>query len=120
MSQGVECYSCLPKTAWPPTCCGQPMQLFTENTVDAAVEKHIPVVEAVDGGVSVKVGAVEHPMLDNHYIEWIEVITENKVYRKHLKPGEKPEVVFATGDETIVTVREYCNLHKSDRSHVVL
>lgn len=91
-------------------CCNQPMKLMIENTVDAAKEKHVPVIEKVDGGVLVKVGAVDHPMIDNHYIEWIEVHTENKVYRKFLKPGEKPEALFKL-DEDVKLVREYCNLH---------
>jgi superoxide reductase len=91
-------------------CCGKPMKYMEENTVDAAREKHVPAIEKVEGGVLVKVGSVEHPMLDNHYIEWIEVLTENKVYRKHLKPGDKPEALFLL-EEEIVAVREYCNLH---------
>lgn len=91
-------------------CCKQPMNLLVENTVDASKEKHLPVVEKVDGGVLVKIGSVEHPMLDNHYIEWIEVITENQLYRKFLKPGEKPEAFF-TIDEEIISARAYCNLH---------
>ena len=86
------------------------MKLFTENTVDAAVEKHLPVIENIDGGVIVKVGAVEHPMLEEHHIEWIEVHTANKVYRKYLKPGEKPEAIFKV-DEEVLFAREYCNLH---------
>lgn len=92
-------------------CCGKPMTLQKENTVDAAKEKHIPVIKKVDGVVTVKVGEVEHPMIDSHYIEWIEVQTENKIYRKYLKPGEKPEAVFKI-DESIVAVREYCNIHE--------
>ncbi|APM41079.1 desulfoferrodoxin [Clostridium kluyveri] len=91
-------------------CCGQPMKLIEENTVDAASEKHVPVIEEIDGGVVVKVGSVEHPMLPEHYIQWIEVHTENKIYRKYLKPGEKPEATFKL-DEKLVMVREYCNLH---------
>ncbi|MEY7999828.1 desulfoferrodoxin [Clostridium sp. Mt-5] len=91
-------------------CCGKPMKLMEENTVDAAVEKHVPVVEKIDGGVVVKVGAVEHPMTPEHYIQWIEVHTENKIYRKYLKPGEKPEATFKL-DEKVVMAREYCNLH---------
>ncbi|MGE5626947.1 MAG: desulfoferrodoxin [Solirubrobacterales bacterium] len=91
-------------------CCGQPMKLITENTVDAAKEKHVPVIEKTADGVLVKVGAVEHPMLDNHYIEWIEVLTSNKVYRKYLNPGEKPEALFKL-DEEIISAREYCSLH---------
>lgn len=92
------------------TCCNQPMNLMKENTTDAAVEKHVPVVEKVDGGVLVKVGSVEHPMIDTHYIEWIEIHTADKVYRKYLKPGLKPEAFFAIEDE-VLYVREYCNLH---------
>jgi superoxide reductase len=91
-------------------CCGKPMKNLEENTVDAAKEKHVPVVEKVEGGILVKVGAIEHPMLDNHYIEWIEVLTEKNIFRKHLKPGEKPECFFELNEEAI-TVREYCNLH---------
>ncbi|MCT8976382.1 desulfoferrodoxin [Clostridium sp. CX1] len=91
-------------------CCGKPMKKLEENTVDAALEKHVPVIEKIDGGVLVKVGAVEHPMQEVHYIEWIEIHTENKVYRKHLKPGEKPEAIFKI-DEEILYAREYCNLH---------
>lgn len=92
------------------TCCKQPMKLMTENTTDAALEKHVPVVEKVEGGVLVKVGSVEHPMLETHYIEWIEVHTANKVYRKFLKPGEKPEAFFEVKEE-VLFAREYCNLH---------
>lgn len=91
-------------------CCGKPMKHMVENTVDAAKEKHIPVIEKIEGGYKVRVGEVEHPMQDVHHIEWIEVITENKVYRKYLKPGEKPEAEFLI-DEEIISVREYCNLH---------
>lgn len=92
-------------------CCGKPMVHVEENTVDAAVEKHIPVVEkAEDGTAKVKVGSVEHPMQPEHYIMWIEVITKNKVYKKYLNPGEKPEADFKIDGE-IVAVREYCNIH---------
>lgn len=91
-------------------CCGKPMKLIEENTVDAALEKHVPVIEEIPGGVKVKVGSVEHPMLPEHYIQWIEVHTENKIYRKYLKPGEKPEAIFKV-DEKVIAAREYCNLH---------
>ena len=91
-------------------CCEQPMKLQVENTVDAAKEKHVPVVEKVDGGVLVKIGAVEHPMLEKHYIEWIEVQTKNKIYRKYLSPGDKPQVLFLV-EEEVLCVREYCNIH---------
>ncbi|MDP4091521.1 MAG: desulfoferrodoxin family protein, partial [Bacillota bacterium] len=92
------------------TCCGQPMKKLNENTTEAAVEKHVPVIEKVEGGVLVKVGSVEHPMLETHYIEWIEIHTADKVYRKYLKPGEKPEAYFKV-EEEVLFAREYCNLH---------
>jgi superoxide reductase len=91
-------------------CCGQPMELLTENSKEAAIEKHVPVVEKIDGGFKVTVGSVEHPMLPEHHIEWIELITENEVLRKYLQPGEKPVAEFKT-DAKEVTAREYCNLH---------
>ena len=91
-------------------CCGQPMTLLSENTVDAAKEKHVPVIEKVAGGYKVKVGAVAHPMEDKHHIEWIELIAGNKAYRQFLKPGDVPEAFFAT-DASQVSAREYCNLH---------
>lgn len=92
------------------SCCGQPMELLEENTKDAALEKHVPVVEKIDGGYKVSVGAVEHPMMEEHYIMWIELVTENEIYRKYLKPGDKPVAVFMT-DAKEVYAREYCNLH---------
>jgi superoxide reductase len=91
-------------------CCGQPMKLFTENTTDAAREKHVPVVEKSAGTFTVKVGSVAHPMEESHYIEWIEVIADGKAYRQFLKPGEAPEAIFDVKAEKI-TAREYCNLH---------
>ncbi|MEO0079087.1 MAG: desulfoferrodoxin [candidate division WOR-3 bacterium] len=91
-------------------CCGQPMKLLVENTVDASKEKHVPVIEKVADGYRVKVGSVPHPMEEKHYIEWIELIAGEKVYRQFLAPGEKPEAVFAVRAEN-VTAREYCNLH---------
>ncbi len=93
-------------------CCGRPMDLYAENTVDASKEKHVPVIEKVEGGIKVKVGSVPHPMEEKHYIEWIEVIADGKVCRKMLSPGDKPEAVFACCCETEkVTVRELCNIH---------
>lgn len=75
-------------------CCNKKMNLLNENTTDAATEKHVPVIEKVKGGFKVLVGDVEHPMIEKHYIEWIELITEDKVYTKYLKPGDKPEAFF--------------------------
>ncbi|MFC1521278.1 desulfoferrodoxin [Elusimicrobiota bacterium] len=91
-------------------CCGQPMNLFEENTVDAAKEKHVPVVEKTATGIKVKVGSVAHPMEEKHYIEWIEVIADGKAYRQFLKPGQAPEAIFDIKADNL-TVREYCNLH---------
>lgn len=91
-------------------CCGESMKQLVENTVDAAKEKHVPVIEKVEGGVKVKVGDVAHPMEEKHYIEWIEIIDGGKADRQFLNPGEAPEAVFKT-DAQSVTAREYCNLH---------
>ncbi|MCI5130684.1 MAG: desulfoferrodoxin [Candidatus Electrothrix sp. EH2] len=91
-------------------CCGQPMELMTENTVDAAQEKHIPVLEKTETGYKVTVGSVAHPMEEKHWIEWIELVTDTAVYRADLKPGAAPEAVFCTDADT-VTARAYCNLH---------
>jgi superoxide reductase len=91
-------------------CCGEDMVLITENTVDAAKEKHVPIIEKTAEGFKVKVGEVAHPMEEKHYIEWIQVIADGEVYRQFLKPGEAPEAIFPVKAEKI-TAREYCNLH---------
>jgi len=91
-------------------CCGKPMKLLIENTVEASTEKHIPVIEKVEGGVLVKVGSIEHPMEEKHYIEWIELHVDDKVFRRYLKPGDKPEAFFPIEGENMFA-REYCNLH---------
>jgi superoxide reductase len=91
-------------------CCGSRMVLEVENMVDAAKEKHVPVFEKKDGGIFVKVGDVAHPMEDNHYIQWIEVLAGNKVYKEFLSPGKAPEAFFNI-DANDITVRAYCNLH---------
>jgi superoxide reductase len=91
-------------------CCDEPMKLFVENTVDAAKEKHVPVLEKIADGLKVKVGEVAHPMEEKHYIEWIEVIADGKAYRQFLNPGKAPEATFMIEAEQ-VTAREFCNLH---------
>ncbi|MCI0499105.1 MAG: desulfoferrodoxin [Planctomycetales bacterium] len=91
-------------------CCGQPMKKMIENTVDAAKEKHVPVIEKVDGGYKVKVGAVTHPMEEKHYIEWIELLADGRAYRQFLTPGQAPEAVFLIKADK-VSAREHCNLH---------
>jgi superoxide reductase len=92
------------------TCCGQAMTLLAENSTDAAGEKHVPVVEKVDGGVKVRVGEVPHPMLEQHFIEWVQVISGGKSYRQFLEPGATPEAVFPIEGDDVVA-REFCNLH---------
>ena len=91
-------------------CCGEPMKLLRENTTDGAKEKHVPVVEKIEGGYRVTVGSVEHPMTDAHYIQWIELVTPTGVLRHNLTPQDKPVAEFKT-DATEVEAREYCNLH---------
>ncbi len=91
-------------------CCGQEMKLMTENTVDAAKEKHVPVIEVGDGFVKVTVGSVPHPMEEKHFIEWIELIADGKAYRQFLKPGEVATATFNITASSL-TAREYCNLH---------
>ena len=93
-------------------CCEQPMKLQTENTVEAATEKHIPVVDVTNNQVHVKVGEVEHPSEEKHFIEFIEVITNKRVYRRDLVAGSKPEAKFMLrASENVESVRAYCNLH---------
>lgn len=91
-------------------CCGQPMELKQPNTQDASHEKHVPVIEATADGVLVKIGSVEHPMLEEHHIEWIEIIADGKVYRQCLNPGDKPQAEFAV-KATNIQARAYCNIH---------
>lgn len=91
-------------------CCKQPMNLLTENTVEASKEKHIPVIEKTNTGYHVKIGSVAHPMEEKHYIEWIELIVDGKAYRQFLNPGDAPEAAFNVTGEN-VTAREYCNIH---------
>ncbi|MFB6088872.1 MAG: desulfoferrodoxin [Candidatus Aenigmatarchaeota archaeon] len=92
-------------------CCGQPMKLKEEKTEDPEIgEKHLPIIEESEKGIKVKVSTVEHPMEEEHHIEWIEVTVDGKTQRKFLKPGEKPEALFCLKGEKI-EAREYCNVH---------
>ncbi len=91
-------------------CCNERMALLTENTVDASKEKHVPVIEFGKDSITVKVGSVTHPMEAAHYIEWIELIADGKIYRQQLQPGQAPEATFPVLAKQ-VTAREYCNLH---------
>ncbi|SPD74634.1 Desulfoferrodoxin [uncultured Desulfobacterium sp.] len=119
MTERLEIYKCeicgnivevLHSGATDLTCCGAPMKVFKENTVDAAREKHVPAVQKTADGYKVKVGEVAHPMEEKHYIEWIEVIAGGKAYRQFLSPGQAPEADFKV-DDAKVTAREYCNIH---------
>ena len=91
-------------------CCGQDMERDIENAVDAAKEKHVPVIEKTASVVKVKVGSAPHPMEEKHYIEWIEVLADGQAYRQFLNPGDAPEAEFAIQAEN-VTARAYCNIH---------
>ncbi len=91
-------------------CCGKPMSLLEEKKEDTGLEKHKPVIEKTASGVKVKLGSIPHPMEDNHYIEWIEIMTDSDIYRKFLKPGDAPEAYFYIKSYKI-TARAYCNMH---------
>ena len=93
-------------------CCGEKMTELVPNTSDGAGEKHVPVIKVEGNKVTVTVGEVEHPMLDEHFINWVLLETTTGRQRKELKPGEKPEAVFMLADgESVVAAYEYCNLH---------
>lgn len=96
--------------AEPVICCGDPMKKLVANTTDAATEKHVPVALREDGKIKVQVGSVEHPMLPEHYIEWIAVVTDTTVQQIHLAPGQAPAAAFFDY-EGAADVYEYCNLH---------
>ena len=119
MAQALEIYKCdscgnivevFHPGAGELVCCGAAMTQQQENTVDASKEKHVPVIERGEGTITVKVGSIPHPMESAHYIEWIEVIADDKVYRAQLQPGQAPEATFPVTAQNI-KVREYCNLH---------
>lgn len=95
----------------PIICCGEPMQELVPNTTDAATEKHVPVVKVDEDLIEVEVGSVLHPMLEEHYIQWIYLMTEKGGQRKALKPGEEPKARFKVVDDKPLAVLEYCNLH---------
>ncbi len=100
------------KTGVPIICCGEAMEEIVPGTTDAAVEKHVPVYSVDGTKVTVTVGSVEHPMQPEHYIEWIALKTASGNQRKALKPGDKPEAVFAIVDgDSVEAVYAYCNLH---------
>ena len=92
-------------------CCGEPMEKLAEQTKDSSVEKHVPYIEKTNEGFVVKIGQNEqHPMIEKHYIEWIELIADGTTYRKFLSPGDEPKAVFCIEAKN-VWAREYCNVH---------
>jgi len=93
-------------------CCGMEMVLMEENSIDAANEKHIPVIEKTENGIIVKVGTIDHPMTDEHYIEWIEVINGPYSQKEFLKPNNKPQAESYVPFNENLIARPYCNLHK--------
>ena len=92
-------------------CCGETMKLMEAQTAEMATEKHVPVIERTESGYRVTVGSTLHPMIEKHYIEWIELISGDRVYRRYLKPDMDPVAEFTTGDLGDVSAREYCNIH---------
>lgn len=93
------------------SCHGEPMKLLEEQTADYKLEKHVPMIEHIEGGFKVIVGSTPHPMVEDHYIEWIEVSDDaGRVYRKHLAPGDAPEAAFHVDADKVVA-REHCNVH---------
>ena len=91
-------------------CCGEPMKYMAEGSTDGAKEKHVPVIEKIDGGYKVSVGSVAHPMEEKHYIQWIELVADGVSYTRFLKPGDAPVAEFQLKADK-VCAREYCNLH---------
>ena len=94
-------------------CCENPMELLNEKEEGTGPEKHLPVIEETEKGVKVKVGSTPHPMEENHCIEWVELIADNQVYRKILRPGDMPEAEFdiKLKDISQIGLREYCSIH---------
>lgn len=92
-------------------CCGEPMQRLEEQTADSSLEKHVPVISRTADGYLVKVGSVPHPMLDAHFIEWIEFSADGRTCRAFLSPGSPPEALFPGPEASVVGAREFCNIH---------
>ena len=92
-------------------CCGQPMSKLDAKSADEGKEKHVPVIEEAESGVSVKVGSIDHPMEDNHYIKFIEVLTKDKVLRAELNPDDTPQADFCVSRSDVSEVREFCTVH---------
>jgi superoxide reductase len=120
MTQRLEIYKCelcgnmvemLNSAGGTLSCCGQAMKKLDEKMADFTTEKHVPIVQAIPEGTRVVVGSTPHPMKDEHFVEWIEIVNGPYVQRKYLKPGEKPEADFYVKYHDGLVGREYCNLH---------
>ncbi len=93
-----------------PQCCGEPLTLMREGATDGAKEKHVPVIEKTETGYRVSVGSAPHPMAEDHYIEWIELIADGVSYTRFLNPGDAPVAEFCVKADK-VSAREFCNKH---------
>ena len=121
MTENIEIYRCnncgnivevLRGQGAPLVCCGQRMELLEGKTADTSIEKHVPFIEEIEDGYKVRVGENEsHPMMEKHFIQWIELIVGNRIYRKELTPSGTPEVAFQVEKSDKVIAREYCNIH---------
>ena len=94
-----------------PSCCGEDMLELIPGSVDASQEKHVPVIHLHESIVEVNVGSVAHPMEEGHWIDWVQLVTTKSRYRKSLKPGDNPKVIFQLNNEQPLAVYAYCNLH---------
>ncbi len=92
-------------------CCGKPMIKLEAKTEDEGQEKHVPVIEEADSGIKVRVGSVEHPMEDKHYIKFIEILLKDRIMRKELKPRQAPEAKCCAPESDVIEVREFCTVH---------
>ena len=93
-------------------CCGQPMKLMNPDSTDGATEKHVPVIEKWKKGYHIKVGSARHPMEEKHYIEWIELVSDDgRVWRRFLTPADEPEAFFDEVEADKITARDFCNIH---------
>ncbi|GAA0739001.1 desulfoferrodoxin [Clostridium oceanicum] len=121
MTKHLQIYKCntcgniveiLSSNGAPLVCCGKNMDLLKEQTADTSLEKHVPFIEEIEDGYKVKIGEKQdHPMIEKHYIQWIELISGKNIYRKELNPNDKPEAVFKIEKSEDVIAREYCNIH---------
>ncbi|GMQ58978.1 desulfoferrodoxin [Vallitalea sediminicola] len=96
----------------PIVCCGEKMELLEEQTADTSKEKHVPYIEETEEGYKVRIGENQaHPMIEKHYIMWIELVADSHIYRKELTPADEPEATFIVPKAEKVFAREYCNVH---------